>query len=310
LEHKFGKSLASALKRRDQDEIQTLLADTFSGEIPVGERVDDATNWWQESAQTVADESTAADRNVADQEALADYLVAQLDGFADIESTRLRVLSIQPAAADRWKLRLLITARGAATVGGPISYESTHDVVCRFTNDEEIESGRIVVRWRVLQTATRQAPAKFMEEVTEQVGLNDLRLEDNWQPGYQVRQYRFQMAADDFNRDGFPDLAVCCIEGRQDLLLSDGGNSFHNATLEVGLPPIHSGHNTYLATWLDFDNDGFSDLLLGNRLFHNMAGRRFEDITSTSGLNFDENVMGCVVADYDTDGLLDLYVLY
>ncbi len=65
-----------------------------------------------------------------------------------------------------------------------------------------------------------------------------------------------------------------------------------------------------LACWLDFDNDGFPDLILGDRVYRNLAGKRFEEVTAESGLEFPQSPMGCAVADYDGDGLCDLYLLY
>jgi hypothetical protein len=64
-----------------------------------------------------------------------------------------------------------------------------------------------------------------------------------------------------------------------------------------------------LAGWIDYDDDGFPDLLLGPRLYHNVQGERFEDVTAGSGLSFDHSPFGAVVADYDADGRLDLYIV-
>jgi len=65
-----------------------------------------------------------------------------------------------------------------------------------------------------------------------------------------------------------------------------------------------------LATWIDFDNDGFADLLLGGRRYRNRDGAGFDDVTQASGLRFDRVPLGCNVADYNGDGRLDRYVLY
>jgi hypothetical protein len=48
---------------------------------------------------------------------------------------------------------------------------------------------------------------------------------------------------------------------------------------------------------------------MGTQLYHNVNGERFEDVTAASGLRFDRSPFGAVVADYDGDGLLDLYVV-
>src|SRR5262249_5736488 len=61
----------------------------------------------------------------------------------------------------------------------------------------------------------------------------------------------------------------------------------------------------------DGDNDGWQDVLLVGhphpRLFQNIRGDKFEDMTKSSGLaEVEGDWKGCAVADYDGDGLLDI----
>jgi FG-GAP-like repeat/ASPIC and UnbV len=69
----------------------------------------------------------------------------------------------------------------------------------------------------------------------------------------------------------------------------------------------------------DLDNDGFLDFYLGtgappysflipNILIHNVGGRRFEDITTSSGTGHLQKGHGIAFADYDRDGDLDLFL--
>ncbi|MFQ5413087.1 MAG: CRTAC1 family protein [Phycisphaerae bacterium] len=73
---------------------------------------------------------------------------------------------------------------------------------------------------------------------------------------------------------------------------------------------------------LDYDNDGFMDAYFvqgghmaraaadrpGNRLYHNLRGAAFEDVTETAGVGDTGYGMGCTCGDYDADGDADLYV--
>ncbi len=61
----------------------------------------------------------------------------------------------------------------------------------------------------------------------------------------------------------------------------------------------------------DGDNDGWQDVLLAcdphPKLFRNLEGDRFQDVSVDSGLtSVDGDWMGCAIGDYNGDGLLDV----
>lgn len=78
----------------------------------------------------------------------------------------------------------------------------------------------------------------------------------------------------------------------------------------------------------DHDGDGWTDLFLvngtgdtrfygrrhwwqearGHRLLHNVDGQRFTDITAEAGITLVSHGMGCVTADFDNDGHVDILV--
>ena len=71
------------------------------------------------------------------------------------------------------------------------------------------------------------------------------------------------------------------------------------------------------AVFFDYDNDGRPDLYVtavkgGDRLFHNVAadnGPRFVDVTKQAGIPDEPWSSMPVMADYDRDGFLDVYVV-
>lgn len=319
LEFKFGSAFTEALKARDREKLSHFFREGFrAGVIADSNRETAGGEWWQETRSTAA---TAAAAHETDAAAFIERLSSQLADFASIGSLKLRVLKIRPQSdppADRWKLELYLTASGTSVDGGPISFDSTHAVECVFANDEDIISGQILAAWQEQSWVSRRTTKPLMQEITARVGLDRLNLRDNWTGDRRDNQtYSTQVAVEDFDRDGHLDIAISSVEGLSpnppkeivvQYLLRGDGQAFHDVTQEMGLPRL-SEVMTGFATWIDIDNDGYSDLLLGNQLFQNEGGQRFVDVTGRSGLRFPYPAMGAVVADYDCDGALDLYVL-
>jgi hypothetical protein len=120
----------------------------------------------------------------------------------------------------------------------------------------------------------------------------------------------------DFDNDGRDDLLVCSERGPFTLYRNLGKGKFTNVAKQDGLiDPV--GLGCYGAGFVDYDNDGFQDILLSgngwggdNRLFlfHNEHGKGFKDVTQKAGLGGQMNAFGTSWADYDNDGLLDVAV--
>jgi hypothetical protein len=76
------------------------------------------------------------------------------------------------------------------------------------------------------------------------------------------------------------------------------------------------------ACFLDYDNDGWQDILLINSmdwpghnsgkslpaLYHNNHDGTFTDVTSKAGLAIELYGLGCAIGDYDNDGREDIYI--
>ncbi len=111
-----------------------------------------------------------------------------------------------------------------------------------------------------------------------------------------------------------------------------GPIEFTDVTAQSG---IHFKHNSgafgkkYLpetmgsgACFLDYDNDGWQDILLVNSmdwpghqsgksfpaLYHNNRDGTFTDVTQEAGLAVEMYGLGCAVGDYDNDGYVDIYI--
>jgi hypothetical protein len=94
------------------------------------------------------------------------------------------------------------------------------------------------------------------------------------------------------------------------------GHGFEDRTKEAGLDMVFA---TMGSNFADFDNDGFLDMYLAtgdpsidtlvpNRMFKNIFGRRFAEITAGSGTGHLQKGHAVACGDWDRDGDVDLFV--
>jgi len=131
----------------------------------------------------------------------------------------------------------------------------------------------------------------------------------------------------DYDNDGYRDLFLNYLDGNARLFRNHQGKRFTDVSEALAIDGPRFGFSCWA---FDYDNDGWEDLfatsydrtvadvvrgLLGqphrrekNRLFRNVGGRRFEDVTAEAGLDMVFSTMGSNFADFDNDGFLDMYL--
>jgi enediyne biosynthesis protein E4 len=134
----------------------------------------------------------------------------------------------------------------------------------------------------------------------------------------------------DFDNDGKPDLVVSGILNDSFLLFHNlgGARGFEDSSQRTGLLMGTRLFTGWSLGVYDFDNDGWKDLFfalshlaqldrylgrdsaLPNRVFRNVEGKRFQDVSAAAGPDFQQAAMhrGAAFADFDNDGRVDAVV--
>jgi len=310
IETKFGVAFRAALKAGDFDGIGRFFTDESNITIPTNAVLDpiihgDLRQWSPRSEEL---------RSSIGPHKLTEWLNNKTRDFEQIQNSKLRVLAIRrsPEQTEIWHTRLLLVLSGTQKGGGHIHLKSEQLVELRIGGESDFSGEGSIVKWQHESLKLQVGLDSLFEEETERLNLQSIGIPDNWTlPLERVAQYRFQTAVADFNLDGLLDIAVSSKDSWVLLSRDSIGEPFRDRGSELGINIEHRNQSrpAWLATWIDYDNDGYPDLLMGNRLYHNLKGKQFVDVTSGSGLRFDVEAMGAQVADYDCDGRLDLYVV-
>jgi hypothetical protein len=160
--------------------------------------------------------------------------------------------------------------------------------------------------------------------------------------GVRGKGYSMGVATGDYDNDGNVDLYVTGVNHNQ-LFRNNGDGTFTDVTERAGIAAVHPKYGkTYAvsAGWLDYDNDGWLDLLVvnylnwdlrtappckskgiraycnpnsfagqPNMLFRNKRDGTFTDVSEAAGIGRHIGKgMGAAFADYNGDGLTDIFV--
>ena len=160
-----------------------------------------------------------------------------------------------------------------------------------------------------------------LREVADQVGVRFRHRQTTLDPrldnvAAHVAGIGASVAVTDFDADGWGDLYFTSSRfgTPNGLFRNRGDGTFQEVGRRAGLSDLNrEGEGVSMGSvWADYDNDGLEDVFLYGwgfqRLFRNVDGGSFEDVSERAGLRVWMNSNAATWLDYDRDGRLDLYV--
>jgi hypothetical protein len=237
--------------------------------------------------------------------------------FASVDRAEVRIDQVWWTAGDRTGLPadLHLVVRGTRPDGARAQLDqraririinrSGHWVITR----EEVTARELVARAEPRFAVTTEAAG--LTNVHTNAGSPVFRLFGDGREGTPVGNSAGSAVAD-VDGDGCEDVFLA---GQPGAALYRGGcdGTFRDVTAAAGLPAPYPAAATG-AVFFDYDNDAWPDLYVaavagGDRLFRNTGRGRFVDVTAAAGIPPGAWGSMPLVADYDRDGKLDLYVV-
>jgi len=261
-------------------------------------------------------------------------------GLDHVEKAKFGILRGTPDGESRFKLETAFSARARTASGGIISFSGAVDIVWEKTTAAGTDGAP--GDWLVKQWTTKSMSAAevgqplFEESLAEALPdaeayararrsvhhgfVRDILMTGETKFRYPREYYQFLIGLDsldqhpsvsvvDIDRDGWDDIYVTARWGENQLWRNKGDGTFEEKAADYGL---NVDGLCNCALFADFDNDGDTDVFLGRSLERSLYlrndGGKFAEAPGLLDAPLPFWVSSLAAADYNGDGLLDLYL--
>ncbi len=310
----FGfKPMANAIIQSDVESLTQFLSSDFEAFVP---EQTDAVEF--ESEYVSANRSTTREDGYRqiDGSQFVDWIIEQRDAFDSEPKVKFSLMALHPIDREdfdsQWEgsFRLRIWGRGKDQGFAEKFLYMSMELVRPEANAKAQQWLKSI---HVNKSKSAHSPQMLLADVTEEWGFDRTVLHDNWdhKDSTKLMPNPGGVFTFDYNRDGCVDVLVTDLTLPQGFLFYEGSPSgkMKDVTSTIGLRPTRAG----MVCVADLDNDGWEDLVLNNdAVFRNNDGQGFKEVsyrTNLWKLISDQQALGLSVsvADYDLDGLVDLY---
>lgn len=305
--------VAAALREGDREALVAFFDKSFEGAIfdPEGgldvSHAGAAITEWEEGAHPLV---------TLDREQFVEHLLGLRGTYGELATCKLKVMLMSPVTHGEldgpWTGSFKLMLAGRTTDGAVADHVIRFR--CRITRitDNTPDQRGWFQECRPYAAGFRRSADFLLEDMTAQTGIDAAALRDNWkcdQSGA-IPFLTGGICLADYNQDGWMDVFVTDFNGNF-LYQGQGEGKFVDVTDDVGLPRNTGTNTSDGSVFADFDGDGFEDLIVADTVYRNDAGRRFRRLYPgvDTNLTLQPDAQQFAVADYDRDGLLDLYVI-
>ena len=312
----FGlKNLKQVLQSKKMKDLSLLLMNDFNAQVPDSNKVINFVNSYFKSTKL---ELSDLKYELLDKASFLKWISNKSSDFIDEPKVKIKFSKLEPVNRNNydgfWKIKLKINVSGKSDFGYS---EDNYIFLTEIKKPEPVfvSNGNWIKSVNVLHYSTSSTKNFLMTDNTSDFGIDISEFHDNWEaPANRTIPNTGGVYSFDYNKDGYIDLLIDDVTHYRGFILYKGTKEgvFKNSTDEVKLPPLQSPSLVAIA---DLDNDGWEDIIIGPGLiFKNNFGENFVNVSRNSNLSKlgnlreTQNFSSISVADYDRDGLVDLYI--